>query len=200
MGSVPLLRQELADDLLNQGFQLTGFGFASNSALLPPGCQFTVDAWPQPAAVGVAGYDKLTTYQRSDLRDHIAEWLERMDLRNPSLQVSPAPAEWQPVVCTVLDRQGHADPLLSARLNASLVQPTASDLARRDYSLDEAIAAAAALALPGIQRRVDFERVGGTLDPPRYLVRVTMLGHAAATDTADDRPDPVEDSAVKDEW
>ena len=191
-------RQQLTKYLQQRGYQLTGFSFCGNRALLPAGCQFTLDAWPQPVAVGVRRYFQLTPYQKQDLSDQIGTWLTQMNLRSPALNAAALPDSDHPVICAVRDGQGRIDQLLTARLNALLKQPSAADLADVSYSLDAAVSAAANQALAGLERRVDFERTSALADPPLYKVTLTLLGPRQAGEPA--APDPADNPAVRDQF
>jgi hypothetical protein len=193
LAGAPLLRQELAADLLKHGYVLTGFAFADTGGLLPLGCQFTLDAWPQPAAAGVRGYHKLTPFQQGEVQELTRAWLERMNLAGSRMQLAS-----QPLSCEVRDRAGRVDSLLSARLNAALHQPERSELAEASSAVDSAVAEAAQVVLPGIERRVDYELVSRPDEAPRYLVRVTLLGRFEPE--ARQVEDPVDNSNVREEW
>jgi hypothetical protein len=98
----------------------------------------------------------------------------------------------------VFDRTGQLDELLTARLNAVLEQPTPQQLLDLNTALDSALGKAAQQVLPGIERRVDIERVSKLSEDPRYRARVTLFGRAAP-DTLS-APDPVENTDVREEW
>jgi hypothetical protein len=188
-------RQELAAYLQQRGYRLTGFAFSGNGALLPPGCQFTVNAWPEPIAIGVRRYFQLTPYQRQELNGHVLDWLKQMNLREAGLRLAAEPTLEHPVVCEVVDRQGRPDLLLTSRLNAAVQQQP--DVNPADVnSIDSAISQAAAEALPGIERRVDFERAG-TPEHWLFKVRITMQGRQELDAAV---ADPVDDSAVKEQF
>jgi hypothetical protein len=193
LAGAPVYRRSLTAYLQRRGYDLSGFAFAGNGALLPPGCQFTVDAWPEPVAVGVRGYFHLTAYQKQELSSHVQDWLGQMNLGGPGLLLAEPTAE-RPLVCEVRDRQNRLDPLLSARLNAAVAQHPPQDLG--DFSaIDDSVSRAAEEVLPGLERRVDYERVSGNQPPWRYKVHITLQGRLERD--AAEPPDPVDDTAVR---
>jgi hypothetical protein len=198
LASEDLLRSELERELLQHGYQLTGLAFAAENTLLPTGCQFKLHAWPLPLALGVNGYLRMSAFQQAEVQRIATAWLARINLTENGLLLE-ARRTTLPVTAEVLGQNGQRDTLLTAQLNAAITQPSAQDLTRHDFSVERVVSKAAAQTLPGIERKMDIERLSRMGETPRYLVRITLLGRAEQSSVFR-VPDPVDNDYVREEW
>jgi len=189
-----ILRQEdvyaegLRGQLRQLGYKLEDFGFIGEDAGERAGYDFLVDCWPTDVGVSVQHYQNLTDSEQKEIRERAGEYFTTLNINRDSTNLVNAATNWLPVVVYVYDTNGRYDPQLTARMQAWVEQPSATEVTSVSFEPLDNVRSALKHVIPDYQCRLDYL----STDKPYagagrfYKIKVTMIslksGNRALTD------------------
>jgi len=138
-----MIEAALADHLAQSGFERDSF-------VLP--------AWPRWARIGVTGYAGVPQLQQQEIRAKAAEFLDGLLLGSQDVLLSDTPGPELPVVLTVADRKGSADPVATRLVQAEFGSLVREHPPLGKFETEELVDRAVAGVLEDLDYRISYKQ------------------------------------------
>lgn len=180
IGDSRMFGSALAAHLAKSGQHLVSFAFVDDGAnALQPADSFLVPAWPRWMSVGVADYDALPRLQQQEIRTDAASFLGGMLLTSSGIVLADRPGQQLPVLLTVADRNGNADPVATRMVQAEFGSLLAEKPPVGKFETESLVNTALKSVLDGLDYKVDYRQYS-VFEPGQaedtYLATITING------------------------
>jgi hypothetical protein len=165
-----MLEDALAGHLAQGGYQLESMSFVENDAREPHGQDsFLLPAWPLWVNITSRDYGSLPRLQQQEVRNRAAEFIDGMLLGSDGIMLTDAPGPQLPVLLTVADRNGHADPVATRLVQAEFGGLLEAQPPLGKFETEELVDTAVATVLAGLDYEISYQQYtmfepGGTGD------------------------------------
>lgn len=180
ISNAEMIESALADHMLQSGFELTSFNFAEYDSRVPlERDSFVIPAWPRWARIGVTGYASVPQLQQQEIRSEAAGFLDGLLLSSQGVLLRDTPGPELPVLLTVADRQGSADPVATRLVQAEFGRLVRENPPLGKFETEALVDRAVSSKLEGLDYRISYQQYSmfePGQGPETFVATITISG------------------------